>query len=172
MDNPALGPVIIGFDGSSSANYTVRVAASLLAPAPALVVVAWEAGLGFELLENPPSLVPAPLDIRSALAVDQKLYEIAQRLAETGAAVARRSGLDATGLAVADDATVADTLLRLCEENNARAVVVGAHGRQHLAHEPPGGTARQIVQSAQCPAVVIRHPGPKRRGEHKKPLAS
>lgn len=36
----------------------------------------------------------------------------------------------------------------------------------------PGGTAREIVQSAQCPAVVIRHPDPKRRAEHKKPPVS
>lgn len=44
MGKPGLGPVIIGFDGSYSATCTVRVAASLLAPAPASVVVAWEAG--------------------------------------------------------------------------------------------------------------------------------
>lgn len=109
----ASGPVVIGFDGSPSATHTVRTAGSLLAPTPTLIVVVWEAGLGFELLENPPSFTLAPLDIRAALDIDRSLYDIAQRLAETGAEIARGAGLDASALVVADEVTVADTLLRL-----------------------------------------------------------
>jgi hypothetical protein len=105
--------VVIGFDGSPSATHTVRTAGSLLAPTPTLIVVVWEAGLGFELLENPPSFTLAPLDIRAALDIDRSLYDIAQRLAETGAEIARGAGLDASALVVADEVTVADTLLRL-----------------------------------------------------------
>jgi nucleotide-binding universal stress UspA family protein len=149
--------VVIGFDGSSSATYTVRTAGSLLAPAPALVVVVWEAGLGFELLENPPSITLAPIDIRAALDIDRSLYDTAQRLAETGAEVACQVGLDAAGLAVADEGTVADTLLRLTRERHARAVVVGTHGRRRLLHQTIGSTARAVVESALCPAVLIRH---------------
>lgn len=154
----ASGPVIIGFDGSSSATGTVRTAASLLAPAPAVVVVVWEAGLGFDLLETPASVIPAPIDVRVALEIDRSVYDTAQRLAETGAEIARQAGLDATGLVVADDGTVADTLLRLSQERQARAIVVGTHGRRGLLHHGLGATARAVAQSALCPAVLIRHP--------------
>jgi nucleotide-binding universal stress UspA family protein len=153
----APGPVVIGFDGSSSATYTVRTAAALLAPAPALVVVVWEPDLSFELLPSPPTVVVAPIDVRATLDIDRSLYDSAQRLADTGVEVARRAGLDAEGLVVADDGTVADTLLQLSRERNARAVVVGTHGRRRLLHQTVGSTARAVVESALCPAVVIRH---------------
>jgi nucleotide-binding universal stress UspA family protein len=121
-----------------------------------LIVVIWEAGLGFELLETP-SLTPAPIDIRTALEVDRSIYEGARQLAETGAAIARQAGMDATGLAVADDVTVAETLVRLTKEHHARAVVVGTHGRRRLLHQTIGSTTRAVVEQATCPAVVIRH---------------
>ncbi|HXL17997.1 MAG TPA: hypothetical protein VN961_10815, partial [Streptosporangiaceae bacterium] len=37
-------------------------------------------------------------------------YHTAQRMAEQGAAMARQAGLEADGLAVADDVTVAETI--------------------------------------------------------------
>ena len=120
-------------------------------------MVIWEAGLGAELLEIP-SLTPAPIDIRTALEIDRSIYEGAQQLAETGAAIARQAGMDATGLAVADDVTVAETLVRLTNEHHARAVVVGTHGRRRLLHQTIGSTARAVVEHATCPAVVIRLP--------------
>src|SRR4051812_20558432 len=110
------GPVIIGFDGSPTAERALREAAALLAPRLALVVVVWEAGRTFELMELPVrtlELPPTSLDIRTAFELDRQMYEQAERLAEQGASLARDLGLDAEGLAVADDLTVGDTLVRL-----------------------------------------------------------
>ncbi|MGA3217956.1 MAG: universal stress protein [Acidimicrobiales bacterium] len=152
------GPVIIGFDGSQPATYAVTTAASLLAPAPAVIVVVWEADLGFELVDYSPAFPVTPSDTRGALEIDQSIYEMAQRLAETGAEVARQGGLDAEALAMAEDGTVADTLLRLAGERHARAIVVGTHGRRNPLHEPTGSTARAVVKSAPCPVVLIRYP--------------
>ena len=59
--------------------------------------------------------------------------------------------MDATGLAVADDVTVAETLVRLTKEHHARAVVVGTHGRRRLLHHTIGSTARAVVEQATCP---------------------
>jgi nucleotide-binding universal stress UspA family protein len=153
------GPVIIGFDGSQPATYAVTTAASLLAPAPAVVVVVWEADIGFELVNYAPTFPVTPSDTQGAFEADQSIYEMAQRLAETGAEVARRGGLDAEALAVVEDGSVADTLLRLARERHARAVVVGTHGRRAPLHEPTGSTARAVAESAPCPAVLIRYPG-------------
>jgi hypothetical protein len=47
------GPIVIGYDGSVAAEHAVREAGELLGGRPALVVVVWNQGLGFELLELP-----------------------------------------------------------------------------------------------------------------------
>src|SRR2546421_12396821 len=152
------GPVVIGYDGSPASQRALCEAAPILAPSPALVVVVWEAGLGFELVELP-AFPPAPIDIRTALEIEEKLYERAQRLAEQGAALARDAGLEAQGLAVADDVTPAATLLRLTREHNARAVVVGTHGHGGLSEVLLGSTSHEVVRHAPCP-VVVRGPAP------------
>ncbi|MDX6672060.1 MAG: hypothetical protein QOI91_2423, partial [Solirubrobacteraceae bacterium] len=111
----APAPILIGYDGSPASEHAVREAGALLAPRPALVVVVWEAGMGFLVSSLPAGTLdipPAPIDVRAALEVEDAMYERAQRLAEQGARQAREAGLDAEGLTVADEASVADTLLR------------------------------------------------------------
>ncbi|MCW2645123.1 MAG: hypothetical protein QOF87_1601 [Pseudonocardiales bacterium] len=153
----ATGPVIIGYDGSESADLALRRAAALLAPRPALVVVVWEAGEAFEATMVPNlGLVPAPLDFRRAMELDEAMYERAQRLARRGADLARELGLDAEGLAVADDITVGDTLIRLAKEHDSQAIVVGTHGHSALGEVLLGRTAHIVVQHAPCPVVVVR----------------
>ena len=154
---PRSGPVIVGYDGSPASEGALREAAPILAPRRALVVVVWEAGAGFELLSTPPGLVPAPIDVRIALEIDEKLYESARRLAEHGADVARQAGLEAEGLAVADDVTPAATLVRLARERDAPAVVVGTRGHRGITHALLGSTAEEVVRQAPCP-VVVRGP--------------
>lgn len=149
--------VVVGFDGSPAAERAVREAGALLAPRPALVVVVWEAGRAFDLVDIPAGVLespPATLDVRTALELDEALYESAQRLAQHGAALAREAGLDAEGLAVADELAVADTLIRLVEEQHAQAVVVGSHGHGELRELLLGSTSRALLQHAPCPVVV------------------
>jgi nucleotide-binding universal stress UspA family protein len=155
------GPVVIGYDGSPASEHAVREAGGLLGPRPGLVVVVWEAGAAFEMLELPTSTVgmpPVPIDIRAAVEVDHALYERAQRLAQQGAALAREAGFEAEGLAVADEVTVADTLVRLAHERDAQAVVVGARGHGRLSEVLLGSTSRRVVRQAPCPVVVVGAP--------------
>jgi nucleotide-binding universal stress UspA family protein len=153
------GPVVIGYDGSESADLALRRAAELLAPRRAVVVVVWEAGEAFEAAMLPTSslgFLPAPLDFRRTMETDRSMYEHAQQLAERGADIARQVGLDAEGLAVADDVTVADTLIRLATENDSQAVVVGAHGHSALGDLVLGHTSQTVVRHAPCPVIVVR----------------
>jgi nucleotide-binding universal stress UspA family protein len=153
------GPVIIGFDGSPASQRAVHEAASLFAPRRALVVVVWEAGGAFDLTLLPTRAFDVPfsnLDLRTAVDLDEAMYEEAQRLARWGTQLATDGGLKAEGLAVADDVTVADTLVRLAEEHDAAVVAIGTHRHGRLTELLLGSTARGVIERAPCPALVIR----------------
>ena len=158
--------MVIGYDGSQAAERAVAEAASLLAPRATLVVVVWEAGRAFEAAEWAALTldVPAPtVDLRTALELDQAVYAAAERTAQQGAGLARSMGLQAESLVVADEETVADTLIRIARERNAPALVVGAHRHGALSEVLLGSTSRDVVRHAPCPAVVVREDGDRNR---------
>jgi nucleotide-binding universal stress UspA family protein len=153
------GPVVVGFDGTAAAERALRESAALLAPRPALVVVVWEAGRAFELMTLPTralEMPPVSLDVRAAIEAEKAAYEAAEGLAEQGAALATELGYQAEGLAVADELTVTDTLLRIATEQDSQAVVVGSHGRRGLTAALLGSTSRGVVERAPCPVLVVR----------------
>jgi nucleotide-binding universal stress UspA family protein len=153
------GPVIIAFDGSAASLRALQEAAALLAPRPGLVVVVWEAGAAFDLAEIPSAgldLPPSRLDLRTAAALDQAEYVAAQQLARYGAATASALGMPAEGLAVADELTVTETLVRVARELGAPAVVVGRHGHGTLHDLVLGSTTRDLLRHAPCPVLVVR----------------
>jgi nucleotide-binding universal stress UspA family protein len=150
-------PLIIGFDGTPAAERVVREAGALVAPRPAIVVVVWEAGRVFESATTPAFEAPSvTLEIQSALAADEKIYQVAEEMARRGAALAVEVGLAATGLAVAEEASVAETLMRVGRQHDAQAIAVGAHSHRGISELFLGSTARTLVQHAACPVIVVR----------------
>ena len=132
----------------------MRGAGSLLAPRRALVVVVWEAGAAYETYDV--ATIPvAPLDTRAALLTDQAMYDGARSMAQRGADLATELGFEAEGLVVADDVSVAQTLVRLADEHQAGAIVVGAHGHRRLQDLFVGSTSRQVLEHASCPVIVV-----------------
>ena len=73
--------------------------------------------------------------------------------------LATERGFDGESLVVADELTVAQTLVRLAHERDAAAVVVGAHGHRRLQDLFVGTTPRRVLERAPCPVVVV---GPNR----------
>lgn len=144
---------VVGYDGSPASERAVMEATPILAAGRVLVVTVWEPGIGFTLVD--PGLAPAPIDIRAALEVDEAMYERAQHLAEQGAQLARKAGVDAEGLAVADELSVTGTLLRIVREREASAVVVGSHGHRGVRELLLGSTTRDLIRDADCPVVVV-----------------
>jgi nucleotide-binding universal stress UspA family protein len=151
------GLVVIGYDGSPAADRMLEEVAALLAPARALVVVVYEPGVAYAFID--PIVAPAPIDIGAAMELDERLYEGTRKMAGRGAELARKGGLDAVGLAVADEITVAATLVRVARERDAAAVAVGAHGHSGLREVLLGSTSRDVVRHAHCPVVVVREEG-------------
>jgi nucleotide-binding universal stress UspA family protein len=147
--------LLIAYDGSPSSEQAVIDAGALFHGRRAVVVVVWEPDVGFELVEGQ-AISPAPLDLRTAVELDEALYEGARLLAERGARLAERAGLVAEPLAVADDRSVADTLVRIAKEQNAVAVVIGAHGHRGIRELLLGSTSYEVVHRAACPVVVVR----------------
>jgi nucleotide-binding universal stress UspA family protein len=159
-------PILIAYDGSASADHAVREAGRLLPGRPALVVVVYKQGIGFELVELPTAsigLPPAPIDVRTALELDEELAARSQKLAQQGAEVARSAGFEAEALAVADDVDtpVAETIVALARERSADAIVVGAHGHGRLSEAVLGSTSRDVIRRAPCPVVVARSEQPR-----------
>jgi nucleotide-binding universal stress UspA family protein len=151
------GPVVIGYDGSAVADRALAETAGLLAPHPALVVVVWEAGRAFESAWPVGLEVPVPvIDVRAALELEQAVYEAAERMARQGAGLAISMGLQADSLVVADEVSIADTLIRVARERDAPALVVGAHRHGALSEVLLGSTSRDVVRHAPCPAIVVR----------------
>jgi nucleotide-binding universal stress UspA family protein len=153
--------VVIGYDGSEAAEHAVGEAGRLLSGRPALVVVVWKVGLGWELVELPSTsigLPPAPIDVRTAVEIDQAMAERAQKLAEQGARLARKAGFEADGLAVAEDVgtPIAETIVSVARQREAAAIVVGAHGHGRLSEVILGGTSRDVIRRADCAVVVVR----------------
>jgi nucleotide-binding universal stress UspA family protein len=151
------GPVVIGYDGSPVADRALGEAAGLLAPRAALVVVVWEAGRAFESAWPVGLEVPVPvIDIRAALELEQAAFESAERTARQGVSMAMSMGLQAESLVVADELSIADTLIRVARERDAPALVIGAHRHGSLSEVLLGSTSRDVVRQAPCPAIVVR----------------
>jgi nucleotide-binding universal stress UspA family protein len=160
------GPIVVGFDGTPASEQAVTDAGELLGERPAVVVVVHKAGLGFELVELPAAsigLPPAPIDVRTAMEIDEALLEGARRMAEHGARLAREAGLAAEPLVVSDDpeTSVSETLVDLARRRDAPAMVLGAHGHGSLGAALLGSVSRDVIRHAPCPVLVSR--GPARR---------
>jgi nucleotide-binding universal stress UspA family protein len=156
----ASGPVVIAFDGSPAALLALQQAARLMAPRRGLVVVVWEAGAAYEYATIPSAgldLPPAQLDLRAAAEIDQALYSDAQEMARHGAAIATSLGMPAEGLAVADEMTVSDTIIRVAGDVDAAAIAVGRHGHSALRDVLLGSTTKELLREAPCPVLVARH---------------
>jgi nucleotide-binding universal stress UspA family protein len=157
----AAAPILIAYDGSPSADHALREAGRLLPGRRALVVVVYKQGIGFEVMDLPTATIglpPAPIDVRTALELDQDLAERSQKLAQQGAELAREAGFDPEPLAVADDVDtpVAETIVTVAKEQGADAIVVGAHGHGRLSEVVLGSTSRDVIRRAPCPVVVAR----------------
>ncbi|MGH2965578.1 MAG: universal stress protein [Solirubrobacterales bacterium] len=150
-------PVLIAYDGSDTARHAVREAAKLLGSREVLVVTIWEPALAYESsmptagLEMP----PVPVDVEGAREIEEELHERARGTAQEGAELARSVGLQAKGLAVADEVHVADAIIDVARKRAVAAIVVGSRGLKGLRARLEGSTSNAVVKQAPCPVVVV-----------------
>ena len=54
----------------------------------------------------------------------------------------------------------ADEIVKLAEQENVYAIVIGTHGRTGLIHLLAGSVAESVMRRAPCPVITIRKPNP------------
>jgi nucleotide-binding universal stress UspA family protein len=150
-------PVLIAYDGSDTARRAVREAAKLFGSRPALVVTVWEPGLAYEASMPMAGLemAPVPVDVEGAQEVAEGLHERARRTAQEGAELAQSVGLQAKGLAVADEVHIADAIVGVARKRGVPAIVVGSRGLTGLRARLEGSTSNAVLKHAPCPVVVV-----------------
>lgn len=147
--------ILIGYDGSESADAAIATTGKLLAGSDveAIVLSVWE-----------PELVAAVHAARFGgpmLAIsndaaddDERSEQQARKVAEHGARLARNAGFDATPMWMADDRDLAGAIVDEASELEVDLVVLGARGltgvRAFL-----GSVSNHVLQHCRRPVLVI-----------------
>jgi len=150
-------PILLAYDGSPASGHAMRVVARLLGPRRAIVATVWEEGLAVSTImpSTEFGMSPGPLDVETALEVDEAVHAHAERVAAEGAELARSLGFDAEPIAVADEVNVAETLVHLATQRGADVLVLGSRGLTGLRSRLLGSTSHAVLRHAHLPVLVV-----------------
>jgi nucleotide-binding universal stress UspA family protein len=149
---------LIAYDGSPAAQHAVAQAGRLLSARRVVVVTVWEAALAF--VPAPTGLVTGsavPISPAGVAEIQDAVQQHAERVAHEGAQLARRLGLEAEPLALADLGGVGETILGVARDRNPAVIVIGSHGLGRLLARLQGSTASHLLRHATCPVLAV-HP--------------
>ena len=160
MTVPDIRPVVLAYDGSEQAQAALREAVALFGDRPLIVASVWEPGLAMATMMPPagePSMgyLPDPAEVD---AIDRAQSGHAVDVAEAGARLARELGATAEAVSMPDSASVADTLIAIAEERDARAIVVGSRGLGGIKARVLGSTSHKLLHDTHRPVLVVRAP--------------
>jgi nucleotide-binding universal stress UspA family protein len=141
-------PLLIGYDGSEDAARAVDAAAALFGPRPAIVLTVAPAMTFSEGMAATSSVVPGG-------AFEDLNRVSALRLAEAGAARARR-----VGFAAEARATIASTtwqgIVDVADEIGASVIVVGSRDAAGgLRKFPAGRISHDVARHARRPVLIV-----------------
>jgi nucleotide-binding universal stress UspA family protein len=155
-------PVLLCYDGSPGAADAIGRAGEILHGGPALVLYVWLPPsailLEGRVLEDTHPLAPATAEF------DATASEDAQRIASEGAALASEAGFDAEPITAPAGRGIWRTIVELAEARDARAVVVGSHGRSTVGSALLGSVSHGVTNRCPRPVLVVP-PGGEGRGE-------
>lgn len=146
-------PILIAYDGSDGAKAAIEAASRLFPGRAAEIVSIWHSvasAASASLVAVPPNVAAG-----GAHELDRESEQKASTLADEGAAAAKQAGLDVTGAAVVCRGQVWATIIKVAEERDADAIVVGSRGRSAVASALLGSVANGVVHHSTRPVVVI-----------------
>ena len=149
-----VNPLVIGYDGSDPAKHAIAEAGALFPGHQALIVSVYQS----VARAAPAALGALPAEVvgEGAAKLDSAAREAAESLAREGAGLARDAGLEPHALAEVAGGSVWPVVRTLAEENEARAVVVGARGLSPLKELILGSTSSGLVNHCKRPVLVVR----------------
>jgi nucleotide-binding universal stress UspA family protein len=154
-------PVVVAYDGSAVASAAVRAAATLFGGRQLKIATVWEPGLAMALAASgdPSALAYSLPTYAETVAVDRSQRDQAAEAAEQGARLARELGASAEACPLPDDDGIPRTIAAFAAGCGACAVVVGSRGLRGIKSRLLGSTSRGLLEDAQLPIVVVKHPG-------------
>ena len=155
----ASGPILIAFDGSPAAIESVERAAGLVGEKEAVILVVWEPGLLNAAVAPIPGGLGAPVpppDIEQVKELDKSEEDHATRIAAEGVEIANSHGLKADSIVARDETSVAQTILRVADEKDASAIVIGSRRHSAIASVLLGSTTEAVLHKTTRPLIVIR----------------
>src|SRR3954451_18398304 len=141
--------LLIAYDGSPQASKAIGFAARLFGPgARATVLYAWEplAAYAGRLAMGAP---PIPEDLA------ERDEERAAGVADEGARMARRLGLEAEGRAELIASSAWRTIVNAADRERADVLVMGTHGRSGLKELLLGSSSHEVTRHAHRPVLVV-----------------
>jgi nucleotide-binding universal stress UspA family protein len=148
--------VLICYDGSPDARSAIEHAGELLDGHPATVLTIWEpfvevisrTALGY-------GAVPGMVNVEK---IDEATRESAEQVAEEGAELARKAGLNAQARTCSQVTTIAAAILSQAGEVQAKAIVMGSRGLTGVKSMLLGSVSHGVIQHADRAVIVVPSP--------------
>jgi len=148
-------PVLFCYDGSEGSKAALSVAVELVMhPADAVVLVVWTP-VALQLARGGSLLAAVPNEGE----MDEEEIAAARRIADEGAASARRRGYNASARIAQANKSVAKTIGEVAREIDACLIVCGQRGRGAFASAVLGSVSHQLSAHAERPVLIApQHP--------------
>jgi nucleotide-binding universal stress UspA family protein len=146
--------ILIGYDGSADARRAIHCAGQLMKAEPATVLTVWEPVINAIPLGGPGTVYGWSDQVPTAQ-VNAVAQRSAEDQAEEGVELARQAGLNPQPRVHARVTTIADAILAVAEEVDARAIVLGTRGLTGLKSLMLGSVSHAVARHAKVPVMVV-----------------
>jgi nucleotide-binding universal stress UspA family protein len=142
-------PVLFCYDGSDGSKTALGAAVELIKPADAVVLVVWMPA-AVQLARAGSFMAAIPNEGE----IDEQEAAAAQRIADEGAAGARRRGYNASARIAEATESVVKTIDEVAQEIDARLIVCGQRGRGPVRSALLGSVSHALAAHAKRPVLI------------------
>jgi nucleotide-binding universal stress UspA family protein len=148
--------VLLAYDGSEGAQAAIEQAAVLF-PDRRLIVLSVARSVAAGGSASIAGL-PAAVAGEAIARLDEETRRQTEELATEGASIAEAAGLEATPIGAMADGPTWATIVRMAEDEEVAAVMVGSRGRSNLRSALLGSVSSGVIHHSRRPVVVVRGP--------------